>query len=197
MVKKTGRFYSSFKNFYENLLKVRGNPREIALGFALGIFIGMSPTMGIQMPIAVFFALIFKWNKISAAMGVWITNPITAPFMYGLTYFVGAKILGLRISEEISDRLDAETFSGILSKAPEILWALIIGGIVLGLPLALLSYYLCYSAVRKYQEELKSKLAEQKAKYQKNIREGLAKQKEKMGMKKEEGPRKKKCNKGA
>jgi uncharacterized protein (DUF2062 family) len=40
------------------------------LGFAFGIFIGMTPTMGIQMPIAVFIAALIKWSKISAAFGV-------------------------------------------------------------------------------------------------------------------------------
>ena len=56
----------------------------------------MTPTMGIQMPIAVFVAALFKWSKISAAFGVWITNPITSPLIYGLTYIVGAKLLGLK-----------------------------------------------------------------------------------------------------
>ena len=73
---------------YERFVRIRGRPREIALGFALCIFIGMLPTMGIQMPIAVFFAALLKWSKISPAFGVWITNPFTSPFIYGLTYMV-------------------------------------------------------------------------------------------------------------
>ena len=52
--------------------------------------------MGIQTVIALFFATLFKWNKISSAVGVWISNPFTAPFLYSLTYYVGAKIMGLR-----------------------------------------------------------------------------------------------------
>ena len=124
--KKTGRFYAWLKKAYDRLITVRGQPREVALGFALGIFIGASPTMGFQMPIAVFFAAILKWNKISAAMGVWITNPITAPFFYGFTYLVGAKILGLGNMTGVTDNIDS--VSEILSKAPEIVWSLIIGG---------------------------------------------------------------------
>jgi uncharacterized protein (DUF2062 family) len=75
---------------YERFLKIRGTPREIGLGFAIGLFVGMSPTMGFQMAIAVFLAAVFKWNKISAAAAVWITNPVTAPIIYGVTYFIGA-----------------------------------------------------------------------------------------------------------
>ena len=29
---------------YKRFLKIRGEPREIALGFALGLFVGMTPT---------------------------------------------------------------------------------------------------------------------------------------------------------
>ncbi|WP_316348434.1 DUF2062 domain-containing protein [Desulfuromonas acetoxidans] len=36
-------------------LRLRGQPDEIAKGFALGIFIGMTPTLGFQMILAVFF----------------------------------------------------------------------------------------------------------------------------------------------
>jgi uncharacterized protein (DUF2062 family) len=55
---------------YERFIKIRGHPREIALGFALGIFIGMTPTMGVQTPLAVFLAALFKWSKLSAGFGV-------------------------------------------------------------------------------------------------------------------------------
>ncbi len=48
---------------YDRFLKIKGDPREIALGMALGLFVGMSPFMGIQMAVAVFLAAIFKWNK--------------------------------------------------------------------------------------------------------------------------------------
>ncbi len=82
----------AIQKFYRNFLKLRGDPREIALGFALGLFIGMSPSMGFQMVIAAAVAAFLKWDIISAAMGVWITNPLTAPFIYSLTYFVGSKI---------------------------------------------------------------------------------------------------------
>ncbi len=194
--KKTGSFYLSLKKAYERLLKVRGEPREVSLGFALGIFIGMSPTMGFQMPIAVFFAALLKWNKISAVMGVWITNPMTAPFLYGFTYLVGAKILGLRNLAGIMDNIDRSTISEILSEGPEILWSLIVGGIVIGLPLAVAGYYFCYSAVRKYQNDLKAKLVKQKEKYREGIKGELAKQKKKMAQKKEDRQQKKKKKKG-
>ena len=84
-----------WRKIYARFLKLRGTSKELALGFALGLFIGFTPTMGIQMALGVFFASLFKWSKITAAIGVQITNPITAPFLYTFTYYIGAKIMGL------------------------------------------------------------------------------------------------------
>ncbi len=162
--RKESRLRKFLKEIYERLINIRGEPREIALGFALGIFIGMSPTMGIQIVIAVFFASILKWNKISAAIGVLITNPLTAPIAYSITYFVGAKILGLKKTDILPDDLGGASIFQLLSKTHEIIWAMFIGGAVIGLPLAILAYYLSYSAVRKYQDDIKSKIAEKKEK---------------------------------
>ena len=163
LLKKKDNLLNIICRIYERFVKIRGRPREIALGFALGIFIGMTPTMGVQMPIAVFFAAILKWSKISAAFGVWITNPITSPFIYGITYVVGAKLLGLKATLNLPDDLTWSIVKEILKNAPAIFGALTVGGIIIGLPLAILSYYLSYAAVNKYQQRIKNKMAAQKA----------------------------------
>ncbi len=146
-------------------LKIRGEPREIALGFALGLFVGMTPVMGFQTVIAVFFATMFKWNKISAALAVWITNPVTAPVIYGLTFLLGAKVIGLEKAQAISGKLFSEAFLDLVKKAPEIVIALTVGGIIVGIPLALIGYFFAYKAVDRYQEDIRRKLAEQKVKH--------------------------------
>lgn len=76
-------------------VRLRGTPDEIAKGTALGIFIGMTPTFGFQMLIAIFFAWILKENRLAAALGVWVTNPLTAPFIYALEYESGRFLLGM------------------------------------------------------------------------------------------------------
>lgn len=152
----------TLRKIYERFVKLRGQPREIALGFALGIFIGMTPTMGFQTPVAVFLAALFKWSKISAAFGVWITNPLTAPFIYGITYIVGSKLLGLKAPVTLSDEHTWAVIKQMVSSAPRILGTLTIGGILIGLPLAILSYYLSFAAVNKYQQSIKAKVAAQK-----------------------------------
>ena len=51
-------FVRQFKLNLLRLLRIRKSPDEIAKGLALGVFIGMTPTFGFQMVIAIFFALL-------------------------------------------------------------------------------------------------------------------------------------------
>ena len=151
-------------NAYQRFVKIRGCPREIAKGFALGIFLGMSPTMGFQMILAVPLAALFRWNKLAAAAGVWISNPITAPLLYGSTYLVGARLMGLAGRPHGAATVGGATFLKMIARAPEIFWAMTIGGVVLGVPLALLGYHLALSAVNNYRSQIQPKIAAGKEK---------------------------------
>jgi len=160
--KSRKRLFLSMQKTYERFLKIRGNPHEIALGFALGLFVGMAPCMGVQTIIAVFFASLFKWNKISAAVGVWISNPVSAPFLYGFTFYVGSLITGITESFHPVGIFDFSYLYQIILKAREIFWTLTLGGIIAGLPVAVMGYYLSYIAVKRYQDDIKQKIAKQK-----------------------------------
>ncbi|MDX9788504.1 MAG: DUF2062 domain-containing protein [Desulfobacterales bacterium] len=152
------------RKLYERFIQIRGNPKEIALGFALGLFIGFSPTMGLQIALAVFFASIFKWNKYAAAIAVWITNPLTAPFIYSFTYVIGAKLIGTGNSLNLAGNFDWNMLLQLIEKSPAIFISLFVGGVVVGLPIALFGYYLSFNAVERYQKNLKEKLRLQKEK---------------------------------
>jgi hypothetical protein len=156
--------FGLIRKVYERFIRIRGNPREVALGFALGVFIGMTPTMGVQTPIAIFFAALCGWSKLSAAVGVWISNPLTAPVIYGVTYITGAKMMNMAPVFNLPLSPTWSTLKAMLMKAPQALGAMTVGGIVIGLPLAVLAYYLAYGAVEKYQKDLKAKIARRKVK---------------------------------
>ena len=88
-------FIRQVKLMVVRFVRLRGLPDEIAKGVALGIFIGMTPTFGFQMAIAIFFAYLLRENRLAAVLGVWVTNPVTAPFIYAAEYAVGRRLLGM------------------------------------------------------------------------------------------------------
>lgn len=107
---------------YESLVKIHGEPRNVALGFALGLFIGMAPIMGLQTLLVLFLDTLLKWNKLSAAIGVWITNPLTAPFIYGMTYLTGVSIMGLKKAQYVDPEQSITIISKIITKAPDVFY---------------------------------------------------------------------------
>lgn len=161
---KYQKLAAPIKKAYHHFLNIRGTPREISWGLAVGLMIGMTPLMGIQTIIALFAAALFRCNKISAVLGVYITNPFTAPFIYAATYFVGAKMVGNGSAAGIPKAEGITGFLNILTQAPDIFWKMFLGGFILGVPISAAGYYIAYKLLVKYQEEIKYKLAESKKK---------------------------------
>ena len=182
---KKNRLYSLLQKGYARFLEIRGHPREVALGLALGLFVAMTPTMGFQMAISVCLATFFKWNKISAGLGVWVTNPLTAPFIYPVCYYLGSRIYSVPKSQTVVAGHDVKIFYTLLVKAPELFIALTIGGVIIGLPLAIAGYYFAYSAICRYQDEIKLKLAQRKEKKAIKIQKKRKKKKRKNKRKRE------------
>jgi hypothetical protein len=90
---------------------------------------------------------LLKWSKISAAFGVLITNPFTSPFIYGITFVVGTKLLGLKVTISFPDNFTWNIVKEMLKNAPVLFGALTVGGILVGLPLAILSYFLSFEEI--------------------------------------------------
>ncbi len=125
-----------FKLNFIRLIRLRAAPDDIAKGLALGVFIGMTPTFGAQMVIALFFAFLLKENKIAALVGVWITNPLTAPFIYALEYESGRMLMGMDRPHLVIN-FSYETLQ-ILGW--DVIVPLCVGSLVLGLLTAALTY---------------------------------------------------------
>jgi uncharacterized protein len=130
-------FLRQTKLMFVRFARLRGLPEEIAKGFALGIFIGMTPTFGLQMLIAIFFAYLLKENRLAAIVGVWVTNPVTAPVIYAIEYELGRILLGMHRAD-----LPREFSVGALANMSyEILAPLWVGGLVAGVLCGSLAYF--------------------------------------------------------
>ncbi len=78
------------------------NRRSIAGAFAVGMFMAAMP-VPFQMILAAGGAIVFRVNLPVSVALVWITNPITMPFMFFMAYVVGATALGQPIELGIND----------------------------------------------------------------------------------------------
>ena len=74
------------------IIKLRSSPRAIAGGLGLGTFIAFTPTIGVQLILAIVVATLFNLNRPAAMIPVWITNPITVAPIYTFNYWLGCRI---------------------------------------------------------------------------------------------------------
>ena len=89
------KFQRQIKYYYLRFIRLRGEPHELALGIAFGVFSGMMPVVPFQTVLAITLSLFFKGSKITAALGTWVSNPLNWYFIYYYSYRLGAWIIGL------------------------------------------------------------------------------------------------------
>ena len=160
------------KYYYLRFLRLKGEPHELALGMALGVFTGMLPILPFQIALAVALALLFKASKITAALGTWVSNPLNLYFIYLYDFKLGAYLLGLEKGHEIIksvmasiNRGDAVVviWSKLLSSGITLVSALLIGGIIIGAVLATPTYFIFLKVFQKLREWRHKRKAEKAA----------------------------------
>lgn len=82
---------------YLKVMRQQGKPETVAGGVALGVLIGFVAPPGVQTVVAVALAPLLRCNPIAAACAVWVSNPLTMPFLYPLGLSMGSWITGLPI----------------------------------------------------------------------------------------------------
>lgn len=154
---------------YLRFIRLRGEPRELALGMALGIFSGMLPTVPFQMAFAIALAFAFKGSKITAALATWISNPLNLYIVYYLDYRIGAFILGLSrhnrgfasLMETVRNgELGMDLLMKVVGASGIIIAAFIIGGLILGVVTAVPSYFISlkvFGFLKKWRQEMRTK----------------------------------------
>ncbi len=87
------------------IIKLRGSTTAIAGGFGLGTFIAFTPTIGVQVVLALFVATLINVNRVTAVVPVWITNPVTMAPLYTFNYWLGCLFLEGPPVKEVSSKL--------------------------------------------------------------------------------------------
>ncbi len=82
-----------YRRLADWLLRHQGTPQSIAMGFAVGMFVSLTPTVGVQMILGGVIAHFLKGNRAIAAALAWITNPLTMGPIFYFNYRVGALFL--------------------------------------------------------------------------------------------------------
>jgi uncharacterized protein len=86
------------RRWLDALLHVADTPERTAAAFALGVFFGFSPFLGLHTVLAIAVAFLLNLNRVAVLLGVYSNLPwIIAPYYAFVTMMVGAPITRTRI----------------------------------------------------------------------------------------------------
>ncbi|MGE3165052.1 MAG: DUF2062 domain-containing protein [Planctomycetota bacterium] len=161
-----------YRRFVQRWVGINDTPESIALGTATGLFIGMTPTVGIQIVLILILNSLVRANRLAGVIMVNISNPLTLIPLYWLDYQLGAWLLGV---ERVSAERFEQVFQGFRSEASRTEWwsafrelavvnveiyvPMLVGGVLLGLVLALPAYPLTLRFMRAHHRRRSHKHA--------------------------------------
>ncbi|MGF1480925.1 MAG: DUF2062 domain-containing protein [Cyanophyceae cyanobacterium] len=137
--------------WYIRLRRLRGKPQVIARGIAAGVFAGFFPFFGFQTIIGVLLAVLLRGNKIAAAAGTWISNPLTYVPIYYFNFRIGKLLLGG--SDLLVEDLDiqSQSWSAIVESGTMVVATLLVGCLAVGLVGSICSYFVSLWAIARWR----------------------------------------------
>lgn len=126
-------------------------PKKIAVSFAVGVFIGMSPILGLHTVLGLLLAWLLRLNKFVTIVGVYITNPWTIVPIYTFATWAGARILGINCRIPLISWNDM-TLISLMKDLKPFLLPFFFGTTVVGLVSALAGYFVVHYAVVRHRK---------------------------------------------
>ncbi|MEQ9670528.1 DUF2062 domain-containing protein [Coleofasciculus sp. G2-EDA-02] len=146
-------FRRRIQYYYWRLIRLSGPPEVIARGLACGVFAGLFPLFGLQTILGICLALIFRGNKIIAAAGTWVSNPLTYVPIYAFNFHVGQWLLQENGLTDIS----LGSWQEFKELGSEIIGTLFVGCFTVGMVGAISSYFLGLIMVRRVRASYRSR----------------------------------------
>jgi uncharacterized protein len=134
----------------EQLLHTHDTPRRTAAAFALGVFFGFSPFLGLHTLLGLGFAFALNLNRIAVLIGVYSNLPWILPAYYTAATIAGAAILGAEVPPEVVARLRNGSWTelrALVSALRPLAMSFVVGSTAGAIVLALAAYRLALAAI--------------------------------------------------
>ena len=137
---------------FRSLWNSHTSPRKLALALAVGVFLGASPLWGLHTLLAVAVCFLAGLNKPATIFGTLVSNPLLAPFLIFFSLATGSWVLYGRAAhlslQEIKVHFQSPDWQDLLN---EYLLPYCVGSVIVGLALALVTFWVTLWIVRSYR----------------------------------------------
>jgi uncharacterized protein (DUF2062 family) len=144
------------RRWLDALLHIDDTPQRTAAAFALGVFFGFSPFLGLHTILGITFAFLFNLNRVAVLVGVYLNLPWIIPPYYAFTTVIGAAITDQPIPPGFRSQFmalfqlslfHAEFWRQLGILLRPLIWPYVVGSTIGALVLAAIAYPLALAFV--------------------------------------------------
>ncbi|MFH1090530.1 MAG: DUF2062 domain-containing protein [Pseudomonadota bacterium] len=149
------RLYRRIRYTYLRLILLPDTPHRVALGLAAGVFTGLLPIIPFQSITGIALAWVLRGSKIAVPIGALITNPLTIPFFYPAFYYLGRTLTPFGRRTHLPEHW---ALTDLLNLGTDAALASLLGGLIMAIVLAPISYFLFRRYFTRLQKWERKKL---------------------------------------
>lgn len=142
----------------KRVLRLSGSPHAIALGFAAGVFASFTPFVGFHFMIGFLVAWIVGGNMVASALGTFVGNPLTFPFIWASTFQLGNWLLGHASGKPFHFDATKSIFNESLDVLLPLIKPMTVAGVPMGIVAAMVFYFPVRMMIDAYQARRREKL---------------------------------------
>jgi uncharacterized protein (DUF2062 family) len=146
------------RRWLEQLLHTHDTPKRTAAAFALGVFFGFSPFLGLHTVLGLAVAFIFNLNRVAVILGVYSNLPWILPAYYTVATVAGAALLRIEVPPGLLEDLTVAVtqvswteFRRVAGALTPLVWAYTLGSTVGALALSAVAYRLSLTMIEAHR----------------------------------------------
>jgi uncharacterized protein (DUF2062 family) len=149
------------RRWLDQVLHTHDTPQRTAAAYALGVFFGFSPVLGLHTLLGLVFAFAFNLNRVAVLLGIYSNLPWILPAYYSLATLLGATILRVKVPPNLLRDLQAALaqaswadFRHLGHALTPLVWAYVLGSTIGALVLALIAYRVALAMIIAHRRRL-------------------------------------------
>ena len=149
------------RHWLDQMLHTHDTPERTATAFALGVFFGFSPLLGLHTLLGLVLAFALNLNRVAVLLGIYSNLPWILPAYYTLATMAGAAILHVQIKPRLLRELTSALGDGswtdfrhLAHALTPLAWAYALGSTLGAIILSLIAYRVALAAIVAHRRRL-------------------------------------------
>ncbi len=139
------------KYYWIRLLRLQDDPFVLARGVAMGVLVGLTPTIPFHTVLIIALCTVGRGNVLAGlTASILVSNPLTIPLHYYAAWKLGTLLTGFHVPwAEVSQLMETVKDAGLIDaarfichKGIDMMASMLLGGLVLSVPFAVAAYLL-------------------------------------------------------